>query len=97
MRMDIEISPGAPVQRCDAPSRDDWGLVAGILAGRHGRMTGKRVCSMSHRAPLRGKRRFTKERMKGSLWRHSSFNLVEPRAVAPSAAGIPGIPPETDN
>jgi len=76
MRMDIEISPGAPVQRWNAPSRDDWGPAAGVLAGCDGRMTGKRVCSMRHPAPVRGGRRFIKERMKGSLWRHSSFNLV---------------------
>ncbi|HVU29212.1 MAG TPA: hypothetical protein VHE36_02320 [Sphingomicrobium sp.] len=49
-------------------------------------MTGKRVCSKSHPATLRGERRFTEERMKGISWRHSSFNLVEPRRVAPSAA-----------
>jgi hypothetical protein len=41
---------------------------------------------MSHPATVREERRFTEERMKGSLWRHSSFNLVEPRSVAPSAA-----------
>jgi hypothetical protein len=49
-------------------------------------MTGKRFCSARHPAPLRGERRFIKVRMKGILWRHSSFNLVEPRSVAPSAA-----------
>jgi hypothetical protein len=49
-------------------------------------MTGKRFCSARHPAPLRRERRFTKERMKGILWRHSSFNLVAPRTVAPSAA-----------
>jgi hypothetical protein len=86
MRMDIEFSPGARVQRSNAPSRNDWGLAAGIQASRDGRMTGKRVCSMSHPATVREERRFTEERMKGSLWRHSSFNLVEPRSVAPSAA-----------
>jgi hypothetical protein len=91
MRMDIEISPGAPVQRWDAPSRDDWGLAGRVLAGCDGRITGKRVCSMSHAAPLRRERRFTEERMKGSLWRHSSFNLVKPRSVAPSAAGFPRL------
>jgi hypothetical protein len=86
MRMDIEISPGAGLERSDAPSRDDWGLAAGIHAGRDGRMTGKRVCSTSHSATARGGRRFIKERMKGVLWRHSSFNLVEPRSFAPGAA-----------
>jgi hypothetical protein len=84
MRMDIEISPGARVQRSDAPARDDWGLGSGILAGRHGWMTGKRVCFMSHPATVRGERRFIKERMKGVLWHHSSFNLVEPRPFAPA-------------
>ena len=43
-------------------------------------MIGKRLCSMSHPAPVRGERaRFIEERMKGVLWRHSSVNLVEPR------------------
>jgi hypothetical protein len=86
MRMDIEISPGALVERSDARSRDYWRHAAGILAGRDGGMTGKRVCSGRHPAPLRRERRFTEERMKGILWRHSSFNLVEPRSFAPSAA-----------
>jgi hypothetical protein len=49
-------------------------------------MTGKRVCSARHLAAVRKGRRFTEERMKGSLWRHSSVNLVEPRRVAPAAA-----------
>jgi hypothetical protein len=70
----------------DARSRDDWGLAAGILAGSDGTMTGKRVCSGRHAAAVRGERRFIEERMKGVIWRHSSFNLVEPRHVAPSAA-----------
>jgi hypothetical protein len=96
MRMDIEISPCAPVQRGNAPSRDDWGLAGRVLAGCDGRMTGKRLCSMSHPAPVRGGRRFIEERMKGSLWRHSSFNLVEPRSVAPSAAEFPGISPKIE-
>jgi len=89
MRMDIEISPGARAWRLAAPSRDDWGLVAGVLASFDGRMIGKRVCSTSHPATVRGERRFIEERMKGVLWRHSSFNLVEPRPFAPSAACIP--------
>jgi hypothetical protein len=67
MRMDIENSPGAPVQRSNAPSRDDWGLAERVLANCDGRMIEKRVCSMRHPAPLRGGRRFTEERMKGSL------------------------------
>jgi len=81
--MDIEISPGAGLERSDAQSRDDWGLAAHEQAGCDGRMIGKRVCSMRHPAPLRGDRRFTEERMKGVLWLHSSFNLVEPRPFAP--------------
>jgi hypothetical protein len=86
MRMDIEISPSAALERSLAQPRDDWGLAAGELAGCDGGMTGKRVCSVRHPAAVRRGRRFTEERMKGSLWRHSSFNLVEPRSVAPSAA-----------
>jgi hypothetical protein len=49
-------------------------------------MTGKRFCSECHPAPLRRERRFIEERMKGILWRHSSFNLVRPRSFAPGAA-----------
>jgi hypothetical protein len=49
-------------------------------------MTGKRVCSSGHPATVRGERRFIEERMKGILWRHSSFNLVELRTIAPAAA-----------
>jgi hypothetical protein len=86
MRMDIEISPGAALERSLAQPRDDKGLAAGILAGRDGAMTGMRVCSCRHPAAVRRERRFTEERMKGSLWRHSSVNLVEPRCVAPAAA-----------
>jgi len=86
MRMDIEISPGARLERSDAGSRDDWGLAARILAGCDGRMIGKRVCSGRHFASVREERRFIIERMNGVLWRHSSFNLVEPRPFAPSAA-----------
>jgi hypothetical protein len=86
MRMDIEISPGARIQRSDAAARNIKGPADGILADRDGAMTEKRVCSVRHPAPLRRGRRFIEVRMKGSLWRHSSFNLVEPRCVAPSAA-----------
>jgi hypothetical protein len=86
MRMDIEISPGARVHPSKGPARDKWGPAAGEQAEGNGKMIGKRVCSTSHPAPVRGERRFIKERMKGVLWRHSSFNLVEPRCVAPSAA-----------
>jgi hypothetical protein len=86
MRMDIEISPGARVQRSSAPARDNEGLAARILAGRDGRMTGKRVCLRGHPALLRRECRFIGILTKGVLWRHSSFNLVEPRPFAPSAA-----------
>jgi hypothetical protein len=86
MRMDIEISPGAALERSFAPPRDNWGPGAGKLADRKGGMTEKRVCSARHPAPLRRERRLTEERTKGVLWRHSSFNLVEPRRVAPEAA-----------
>jgi hypothetical protein len=86
MRIDIEISPGAQLERQKAPARHDWGLMAGVQAGRDGRMTEKRVCSLRHPAPVRGERRFLEKRTKGVLWRHSSFNLVEPRSFAPPAA-----------
>jgi hypothetical protein len=86
MRMDIESSPGAALERSFARPRDDWGLVFGERAEPDGAMTEKRVCSIRHPAAVRRGRRFTEERMKGSLWRHSSVNLVEPRPVAPSAA-----------
>jgi hypothetical protein len=56
-------------------------------------MTEKRVYSRGHPAPVRRGRRFIEVRMKGSLWRHSSFNLVEPRRVAPPVALIPRRPP----
>jgi len=84
--MDIEFSPGARGQRSDAPPRYDWGLAGRVQAGSDGWMTEKRVCSRSHPTIVRRERRFTEERMKGGLWRHSSFNLVEPRPFAPSAA-----------
>jgi hypothetical protein len=67
MRMDIEISPGARVQRWNAPARDNKGLAGRELAACDGRMTGKRVCSMRHPAPLRRERRFIEDRMKGIL------------------------------
>jgi hypothetical protein len=86
MRMDIEISPGAALERSFAQPRDNMGLTHGILAGRDGGMTGKRVCSARHPAPLRRERRLTDERTKGVLWRHSSFNLAELRSFAPATA-----------
>jgi hypothetical protein len=86
MRMDIEISPGAALEHSGARPRDNLGLGAGELAGGEGGMAEKRVCSARHPAPLRRERRFIEERTKGVLWRHSSFNLVEPPPVAPEAA-----------
>jgi hypothetical protein len=62
MRMDIEISPGAAAERSLAQPRDDWRLAVGIVAGRDGGMTGKRVCSARHPAAVRRGRRFTEER-----------------------------------
>jgi hypothetical protein len=62
MRMDIEISPGAALERSVAQPRDDWGLKAGILAELDGGMTGKRVCPARHPAAVRRGRRFTEER-----------------------------------
>jgi len=62
MRIDIEISPGAALERSVAQPRDDWGLVSGILAEGDGGMTGKRVCSARHPAAVRRGRRFTEER-----------------------------------
>jgi hypothetical protein len=67
MRMDIEISPGARVQRRNAPARDNKGHGSGILAGCDGEMTGKRVCPVRHPTPVRGERRFIETRMKGIL------------------------------
>jgi len=86
MRMDIEFSPRADLQRSVAQSRDNWGLAAGIQAGSDDGMTGKRVCSIRHPAPLRRESRFIEKGVKGILWRHSSFNLVEPRSFAPGSA-----------
>jgi hypothetical protein len=73
MRMDIEYSPGAPVQRVCAAARNSDGL---RFFG--GRMNGKRLCSIGHPATVRGERacRTFKERTMGVLWRHSSVNLV---------------------
>jgi len=62
MRMDIEISPGAALERSVAQPRDNRRLAAGILAGCFGGMTGMRVCSARHPAAVRRERRFTEER-----------------------------------
>jgi len=86
MRMDIEISPRAPAQRWDASARSDWGPAAGKLAGRDGRMIGKRFCSNSHPATVHREcaRRFLAERTMGILWRH--FEL-QPRGSAARRTG----------
>jgi hypothetical protein len=88
MRMDIENSPGARVQPGQAPARAYWGLAGSNRAAGDGEMTGLRFCSMGHSSAVHGEcvRRFQEERAKGILWLHSSFDLVEPRCVAPSAA-----------
>ncbi|HEY8592880.1 MAG TPA: hypothetical protein VIL42_08460 [Sphingomicrobium sp.] len=88
--MDIEFSPCARVQRSDAPARNDCGLAAGAKARRDGRPVEKRVCSNSHPATVHREcaGRFLAERTMGILWRHSSVNLVKPRAVAPAAAWL---------
>ena len=56
-------------------------------------MNGKRLCSMSHPANLRGERasRRLAERAMGVLWNHSSVNLVEPRSIALAAAASPAV------
>jgi hypothetical protein len=79
MRMDIEYSPGAPLQRMFAAARDCDGP-----GYRQGRISEKRLCSMGHPATVRGERagRFFGKRTMGVLWRHSSVNLVEPRSIA---------------
>jgi hypothetical protein len=85
MRMDIEYSPGAPVQRICAAARDSDGFARG-----EGLMNGKRLCSMSHPAAVRGERagRLLDKRTMGVLWRHSSVNLVESRSIALAATRI---------
>jgi hypothetical protein len=92
MRMDIVNSPGARGQRIVAAARDCDGLRL-----CEGEMSGKRLCSMGHPATVGGERasRTLAERTMGVLWRHSSFNLVEPRSIALAAAHgpqrLPGI------
>jgi hypothetical protein len=80
MRMDIEYSPGAPVQRICAAARDS----DGPRSDGEGRISEKRLCSMGHPAAICGERagRFFGKRTMGVLWRHSSVNLVEPRSIA---------------
>jgi hypothetical protein len=87
MRMDIEYSPGAPLQRIGAAARENDGL-----RFREGRMSGKRLCSVGHPAQFRGERagRFLNKRTMGVLWRHSSVNLVKPRSIALAGLDFPG-------
>jgi hypothetical protein len=88
MRMDIENSPGARLGTKAVAARDNMGRAGGNRAAGDGRMSGKRLCSTSHPATVHGERsrRLFHERTKGILWRHSSFNLVDPRAFAQAAA-----------
>jgi hypothetical protein len=83
MRMDIENSPGAPVQRNSAAARNIDGFRPCESV-----MNGKRLCSMNHPASSCGERarRTFRERTMGVLWRHSSFNLVKRRSIALAAA-----------
>jgi hypothetical protein len=105
--MDIEYSPGAPVQRNGAAARE-----IGAFDSDEGGMNGKRLCSKGHPAAVQGKRagRTVSERTLGVLWRHSSVNLVGPRSIAlagpefsPTTAGdhyavsIPESPPQPRN
>jgi hypothetical protein len=78
--MDIEYSPGAPLQRMFAAARD----CDGLRSDGEGWMNGKRLCSIGHPATVCGERagRFFNERTMGVLWRHSSVNLVGPRSIA---------------
>jgi len=62
MRIDIENSPGAALERSVAQPGDKMGLAACVLPGVDGGMTGKRVCSARHPAAVRRERRFTEER-----------------------------------
>jgi hypothetical protein len=84
MRMDIENSPSAPMRQANAMARCDWGPAGDKLAV--GELLDICLCSTRHPATVRGERRLIDEWTKGVLWRHSSVNLVEPRAVAPAAA-----------
>jgi len=74
--MDIENSPGAPLQRNSAAARNLDGLRSCESV-----MNGKRLCSMDHPASSCGERagRGFQQRTMGVLWRHSSVNLVKPR------------------
>jgi hypothetical protein len=94
MRMDIEFSPGARRQRVSAAARQTVAFVA-----CKGRMNKKCFCSMDHSAASSGERagRTSWERAMGVLWRHSSFNLVEPQSIALAAALASGGLPEIAN
>jgi hypothetical protein len=91
--MDIEYSPGAPLQRIFAAARNLDGL-----RSRESMMNGKRLCSMGHPATVRGERagRFFSKRTMGVLWRHSSVNLVRPRSFALAGPRIPRRLPENN-
>jgi hypothetical protein len=85
MRMDIEISPGAPAQLSDAAARDNWGHAFG-----DGGIQEKRCCSNGDFAIWREERvrRFNEERAGNVLRRHSSVNLVRPRPLQLTAAQV---------
>jgi hypothetical protein len=85
MRMDIEISPGAPAQLSDAAARDNWGRALG-----NGGIQEKRCCSNGRFAIWREERvrRFSKERADSVLRNHSSVNLVGPRPLQLGAAQV---------
>src|SRR5438270_9083104 len=94
MRMDIEYSPCAPLQRTSAAARRTDGPRVSESGIRD-----KRLCSMGHPAIVRGERagRAVMERTLGVLWHHSSVNLVEPRSIALAAAQILQRLPEITN
>jgi hypothetical protein len=87
MRMDIEISPGAPAQLSDAAARDDWGR-----ACSDGGIQEKRCCSNGHFAIWREERvrRFSEELARSVVGHHSSVNLVRPRPLLLAAAHFSG-------
>jgi hypothetical protein len=94
MRMDIEISPGAPAQLSDTAARDNWSRALG-----DGGIQEKRCCSNGHFAIWRERRvrRFSEERAGSVLRHHSSVNLVSAASVttgrgASSSAGAEDRP-----
>src|SRR5689334_15301140 len=90
MRMDIEISPGAPEQRNSAAARDTGGPRCGGLAACRAGIQEKRCCSNGHFAIWREERvrRFNEERAGSVLRRHSSVNLVGPLPLQLAAAQV---------